>query len=206
MEATISSSCESQDPITPGRGQVTRLSASLRGAKWRPHRECVSASEAGWSGSDRCHGSDRRPDQTNAQSVMRAEHVGRECLAGEAYRRDRCRERGPLGSTTRPRDGGRHGSGRGQPGKVHQMSVAWRVRSHRSSRFASRRQTYATLSRNASSAAAMASGVPTCIQTPSRRRPNRRSCSFARSNIWVSENAPFGASAKIAGEMMAAPA
>src|ERR1700741_4902335 len=65
---------------------------------------------------------------------------------------------------------------------------------------------YATLSRNASSAAAMASGVPTCIQTPSRRSPNRRSCSLARSNILVSENAAFGASAKIEGEMMAAPA
>ena len=49
---------------------------------------------------------------------------------------------------------------------------------------------YATLSRNASSAAPTASGVPTCIQTPSSRRPNSRSCSLARSNILVSENSP----------------
>ena len=37
-----------------------------------------------------------------------------------------------------------------------------------------------------------ASGVPTCIQTPSSRRPNSRSCSLARSNILVSENSPLG--------------
>src|SRR6185312_2198886 len=65
---------------------------------------------------------------------------------------------------------------------------------------------YATLSRNASSAAPMASGVPTCIQTPSSLRPNRRSCSLAASNIFVSENSPLGALAKIAGEKIAAPA
>src|SRR5439155_5188252 len=64
----------------------------------------------------------------------------------------------------------------------------------------------ATLSKNASSAAATASGVPTCIQTPSSRRPNSRSCSLARSNIFVSENSPVGASANSDGDMIAAPA
>ena len=38
---------------------------------------------------------------------------------------------------------------------------------------------HATLSRKASSAASTASGVPTCIHTPSNRSPNRRSCSLA---------------------------
>ena len=65
---------------------------------------------------------------------------------------------------------------------------------------------YATLSRNASSAACTASGVPTCIQTPSSRRPNSRSCSLAWSNILVSENSPAGASANSDGDMIAAPA
>ena len=65
---------------------------------------------------------------------------------------------------------------------------------------------YATLSRNASSAASTASGVPTCIHTPSSRNPNRRSCSLARSNILVSENSPAGASANSDGDMIAAPA
>ena len=69
-----------------------------------------------------------------------------------------------------------------------------------------REAAYATLSRIASSAACTASGVPTCIQTPSSLSPNSRSCSLARSNILVSENSPAGASAKIAGEMIAAPA
>ena len=69
-----------------------------------------------------------------------------------------------------------------------------------------RRLSYATLSRNASSAAGIASGVPTCIHTPSSRSPNSRSCSLARSNIFVSENSPAGAPAKIAGDMIAAPA
>ena len=64
----------------------------------------------------------------------------------------------------------------------------------------------ATLSRNASSAAWTASGVPTCIQTPSSRNPNRRSCSLARSNIRVSENSPAGASVNSDGDRMAAPA
>jgi hypothetical protein len=68
------------------------------------------------------------------------------------------------------------------------------------------RRPYATLSKNASSAALTASGVPTCIQTPSSLRPNSRSCSLARSNILVSENSPAGAWAKIDGEMIAAPA
>ncbi len=67
-------------------------------------------------------------------------------------------------------------------------------------------QSYATLSRNASSAAWTASGVPTCIQTPSSRKPNIRSCSLARSNILVSENSPTGASANSDGDMIAAPA
>ena len=67
-------------------------------------------------------------------------------------------------------------------------------------------QDQATLSRNASSAACTASGVPTCIQTPSSRRPNSRSCSLARSNILVSENSPAGASANSEGDMIAAPA
>ncbi len=65
---------------------------------------------------------------------------------------------------------------------------------------------YATLARKASSAAWTASGVPTCIQTPSSRRPNSRSCSLARSNIFVSENSPDGASANKEGDMIAAPA
>src|SRR4051812_23289288 len=52
----------------------------------------------------------------------------------------------------------------------------------------------ATPSRNASSAAFIASGVPTCIHTPSSLSPNSRSCSLARSNIVVSENSPAGAS------------
>src|SRR5258708_3715591 len=64
----------------------------------------------------------------------------------------------------------------------------------------------ATLARNASSAARTASGVPTCIQTPSSRSPNSRSCSPTRSNIFVSENAPLGASANSDGDMMATPA
>src|SRR5258705_10392259 len=66
--------------------------------------------------------------------------------------------------------------------------------------------TYATLSKNASSAASTASGVPTCIQTPPSRTPNNRSCSLARSNIFVSENSPAGASANSEGDMIAAPA
>ena len=64
----------------------------------------------------------------------------------------------------------------------------------------------ATLSRNASSAASTASGVPTCIQTPSSRSPNSRSCSLAWSNIFVSENSPAGAAANKDGDMIAAPA
>ena len=65
---------------------------------------------------------------------------------------------------------------------------------------------YATLSRNASSAAAIASGVPTCIQVPSSLSPNSRSCSLAASNILVSENSPLGAPANTTGEIIATPA
>src|SRR5665213_4418591 len=65
---------------------------------------------------------------------------------------------------------------------------------------------YAALSRKASSAACTASGVPTCIHTPSSRSPNSRSCSLARSNILVSENSSDGASANSDGDMIAAPA
>ena len=65
--------------------------------------------------------------------------------------------------------------------------------------YGTRGSTYATLSRNASSAACTASGVPTCIQTPSSRRPNSRSCSLARSNILVSENSPVGCVGKQRG-------
>src|SRR4051794_30218715 len=65
---------------------------------------------------------------------------------------------------------------------------------------------YATLSRIAVSAALIAAGVPTCIQVPSSRSPNRRPASIARSNIRLSENAPFGAFANSAGLRIAAPA
>ena len=65
---------------------------------------------------------------------------------------------------------------------------------------------HATLARNALSAAATASGVPTCIHSPSRRRPRRRPCSPARSNSCVSANSPCGLPAKIAGDRMATPA
>ena len=51
---------------------------------------------------------------------------------------------------------------------------------------------YAALAVIAASAAAMASGVPTCIHRPSSRRPCRRPASAARSNSAVSENAPGG--------------
>src|ERR1700676_5765748 len=63
----------------------------------------------------------------------------------------------------------------------------------------------ATLARKASSAAPTASGVPTCIQTPSSRKPNSRSCSLARSNIFVREKSPFGASANSDGDMIEEP-
>ena len=53
----------------------------------------------------------------------------------------------------------------------------------------SRLEDQAALARMASSAALIASGVPTCIQTPSRRRPQSRSASAARSNNGEIENA-----------------
>src|SRR6516165_7879648 len=59
---------------------------------------------------------------------------------------------------------------------------------------------------SAASAAATASGVPTCIQMPSRRKPNSRPAAAARSNKRVSANAPGGVSANSAGERIAAPA
>ena len=62
------------------------------------------------------------------------------------------------------------------------------------------------LARTALSASWTASGVPTCIQRPSSRSPNSRSCSPAWSNIVVSENSPVGAPANSVGDMMAAPA
>ena len=65
---------------------------------------------------------------------------------------------------------------------------------------------YATLSNIAASAAWIAAGVPTCIQVPSSRRPNRRPAPIARSNNLFSENAPVGASLNIAGLRIAAPA
>ena len=68
------------------------------------------------------------------------------------------------------------------------------------------RPSYVALCSNARSAAGIASGVPTCIHTPSRRSPNSRSWSLARSNILVSENSPLGVSANSVGDMMAAPA
>ena len=43
------------------------------------------------------------------------------------------------------------------------------------------------------------SGVPTCIQMPSRRRPCSRPASAARSNMRLSEKFPCGASANSAG-------
>src|SRR5262249_46341958 len=65
---------------------------------------------------------------------------------------------------------------------------------------------YTALARSALSAAAIASGVPTCIHTPSRRSPQSRPASAARSNRGDMENAPAGAPAKKAGVRIAAPA
>src|SRR5205807_6311125 len=56
------------------------------------------------------------------------------------------------------------------------------------------------------SAARTASGVPTCIQTPSRRSPQSRPASAAWSNNGEREKAPAGALAKKAGVRIAAPA
>lgn len=58
----------------------------------------------------------------------------------------------------------------------------------------------------ASSARAMASGVPTCIQMPSSRTPNSRSASSARSKMRLRENAPSGVFSNSSGFMMPAPA
>ena len=65
---------------------------------------------------------------------------------------------------------------------------------------------YAAPARSAFSAAVTASGVPTCIHTPSRRSPQSRPASAARSNNGDMENAPAGAPAKKAGVRIAAPA
>jgi hypothetical protein len=59
---------------------------------------------------------------------------------------------------------------------------------------------------SAASASAMPAGVPTCIHTPSRRRPCSRPASSARLNSRVSENGRDGASANRAGDKIAVPA
>jgi hypothetical protein len=59
---------------------------------------------------------------------------------------------------------------------------------------------------SAASASAMPAGVPTCIHTPSRRRPCSRPASSARLNSRVSENGHDGASANRAGDKIAVPA
>ncbi len=58
----------------------------------------------------------------------------------------------------------------------------------------------------ASSAKAMASGVPTCIQMPSSRRPNSRSAAMALSKMRLREKAPSGVPANSSGFRIAAPA
>ena len=65
---------------------------------------------------------------------------------------------------------------------------------------------YAALATMAASAALTASGVPTCIQTPSSRSPQSRSASAARSNNGDIEDGPAGTPAKKACVRMAAPA
>ena len=65
---------------------------------------------------------------------------------------------------------------------------------------------YAALARIAASAAMTASGVPTCIHTPSSRSPNKRPASAARSNSGDMEEGPSGTPAKNAGARIAAPA
>src|SRR5579875_2057616 len=58
----------------------------------------------------------------------------------------------------------------------------------------------------ADSAAAIASGVPLCIHTPSSRSPCRRPVRSARAKSVVSGNAPAGAPLKSVGARIAAPA
>ncbi len=100
----------------------------------------------------------------------------------------------------------RAGLTRGSLAKLRAKAVDCGVKRQEAPICGSRATIHATLSRNASSAACTASGVPTCIQTPSSLKPNRRSFSLASSNVLVSENSPFGAPAKIDGDMIAAPA
>src|SRR5271166_2497324 len=65
---------------------------------------------------------------------------------------------------------------------------------------------YAALARIAASAALMELGVPTCIQRPSRRRPNNRPASAARVKKGDMEEGPGDAPARNAGVRIAAPA